>query len=524
MKAQFVDRLAPQAEWRLVHRVADASTPAVVRALGRALVLPETDTTWTRVMEHLRNGDGNAAVQAVDLEPLAQALQDKVWPLIMAAYERAGQVVARQARQREFLAKNVTIRLRPKPTARIVTAFNVTNPHAREWAEQHAAKLVTEITTSTRKALRAVVSEAFRNQVTVRETAKRIRLAVGLTEQQAKAVEKLRARMQDAGEAAATVERRVEFAAARALRERAETIARTEVMGASNAGQLEAWRQGQSDGLIDPVLVKEWIVSPDDRLCPECEPLDGVQVGINEMFPGGVLNPPLHPNCRCASGLVPSSSERAGVGPGGTIGGDQPAVETVGAFETAHNFVTESEFENAATGRLPTALNLGIRGAAKPKYVELQIEQSLESGTNELADAIGRQSVDEMRRIVQDSRFLTNESRQVFFGIDSKAIVNGEIRSLGARYTALTEERALRYAAGNQNGIVVELRIPKGTRAVFARVAELDEIVLMPGSRFKIAPSLSGSGKVTAKLIDDGTSFVESVIANIDKIDRAIAK
>lgn len=292
-KAQFVDRLAPDAEWRLVHRLANAAYPSVLRHVSRALVAPEDETTWARVIEALQRGDGNTAAENLNLNVMVDQLHTKVSPLLVAVYVRAGHLVMRRTARGRVTKATVGI------------GFKATNPAAREWAEQQSARMITGVVAETRKAVRAVIGEAFREQITARETATRIRTIVGLTERQALAVEHFREALEEVGIRAPVMARRVEFFAARKMRERAEMIARTEIMGASNAGQVEAWRQAREVGAVDPELVKEWITTPDDRLCPECEPMDGQQAAVDVAFSGGVMNPPLHPSCRCAVGLNP---------------------------------------------------------------------------------------------------------------------------------------------------------------------------------------------------------------------------
>lgn len=103
----------------------------------------------------------------------------------------------------------------------------------------------------------------------------------------------------------ANMESIVEKYSERLLKDRAETIARTEVTYLASAGQMELWNQASNDGLFDrTIAMKEWIVTPDDKLCPICEPLSGLQVGLDADFPEGVPYPPLHPNCRCAVNLI----------------------------------------------------------------------------------------------------------------------------------------------------------------------------------------------------------------------------
>ena len=149
-------------------------------------------------------------------------------------------------------------------------AFDITNPLATEWAREHAAELIEGISETTRGYIRELIEAAFEEQIDVRELADTLAEALG-----------------DAA--------------------RAETIARTETITASNQGQILAWEQAKEEGLLGGNEKKVWIVTPDDRLCPICEPLDGVTVGFSETFDveGEALEgPPAHPNCRCAVGLT----------------------------------------------------------------------------------------------------------------------------------------------------------------------------------------------------------------------------
>ena len=76
---------------------------------------------------------------------------------------------------------------------------------------------------------------------------------------------------------------------------RLNTIARTEVIRASNFGRFEAWKKS------GVVVGKEWVTAFDDRTCPECASMDGDQAPLEKPFRNGVLMPPAHPNCRCTA-------------------------------------------------------------------------------------------------------------------------------------------------------------------------------------------------------------------------------
>ncbi len=97
-----------------------------------------------------------------------------------------------------------------------------------------------------------------------------------------------------------------------ATKNRADMIARTESLRASNFATVEAYRQS------DVVEAKEWLTERDDRVCPWCLEMDGKVVGLNKTFfkKGDkftvgdktldiklldVGEPPLHVNCRCTT-------------------------------------------------------------------------------------------------------------------------------------------------------------------------------------------------------------------------------
>jgi SPP1 gp7 family putative phage head morphogenesis protein len=67
---------------------------------------------------------------------------------------------------------------------------------------------------------------------------------------------------------------------------RATAMARTEAINAFTQGAEQRYTQAGIETL-------EWLVARDDRLCEECEPLDGKQFSVKSRHP----RPPLHPQC-----------------------------------------------------------------------------------------------------------------------------------------------------------------------------------------------------------------------------------
>lgn len=204
---------------------------------------------------------------------------------------------------------------------KVAFRFDRTNPESIRWAEQHAAKLVSEISEESRKAVRSVVTRAFAEQIPPRQAALMIKNSVGMTEAQANAVVNLhqtiinnpgklvyagktKIRVPAAGMDTARLDKALQAYADRLTKQRAIMIARTETIAAANEGQTMLWKQAQEKGLLPATIRHTWMAAPSERTCPVCMGLDGETVVVGEMFSTGVTNPPAHPMCRCSTGLA----------------------------------------------------------------------------------------------------------------------------------------------------------------------------------------------------------------------------
>lgn len=171
---------------------------------------------------------------------------------------------------------------------------------AQRVAEHQAAKMVVEISKETEANIRALIAQAIREGVPPYEAAAAIHDLVGLTAAQGQAALKYRRELVASGLAPAKVNVKVEQYADELLDRRAETIARSEIMDALNTGQAEAWTQAQDEGVLSDEATKVWITTPLET-CKYCEEMEGEEVSVAEDFPDG--DPPLHPNCRCTTGI-----------------------------------------------------------------------------------------------------------------------------------------------------------------------------------------------------------------------------
>ena len=193
--------------------------------------------------------------------------------------------------------------------------FDMTNPFAVAQVDAHAADLVRGVGEVTRTAIKQLVGSAFREGFTAQELARRLRQTVGLTTRQALAVQRYKNRLLRGGMDPDVANRMTDRYYQKTLRRRAETIARTEIMRASNFGRQAGWLSAADQGLLSATdSVKEWITAPERSKygppCETCLPMDGVKVvGIETPFktPGGqeLVMPPAHPNCRCTAVVWP---------------------------------------------------------------------------------------------------------------------------------------------------------------------------------------------------------------------------
>lgn len=183
--------------------------------------------------------------------------------------------------------------------------FEGTTARIDAWLARHGADLVVDITTQQRQALQVMTRALARDGVGPRDGGRYIRAAIGLTERESAAVNRLRSALVEAGDLTPKqVVNRAEDYAGFLSRRRADRIARTELSYAFNQGTLALMQESVANGDFTTVY-KQWYTAEDERTCEFCGALHEQVVGIEETFPGSTrkvpntLTPPAHPNCRC---------------------------------------------------------------------------------------------------------------------------------------------------------------------------------------------------------------------------------
>lgn len=286
-----------KAEYEWLHEIADSFLPDLRAAFLRAVDKLRGTVDETTLRQALESGNVDAALQSLGMgDGLNATLGTAISKPLEDAFIQAG---------RETPAHTTALR------GAISYRFDITNPESVRFLQSYDFGLIRQVSDETRSAIKNVVLNAMQFGGNPRVQAKTIRELVGLTDRQTKAVQNYRSALVEEERPEDQVERMTAKYAARMLKLRAENISRTETMRASNSGREAAWKQAQDKGLLSSTTRRRWLVTPDDRLCVWCAAIpalnpDGVPLGGLFLTPlGPSAFPPLHPQCRCVTTLIP---------------------------------------------------------------------------------------------------------------------------------------------------------------------------------------------------------------------------
>lgn len=285
------------------HGVADAA---------RLLVSDTFAKAWSATGVH----DKTTALAAADRD--AKQLEDDLTSLLQRVINASARVHARvwahPAPKRPKSASalgffdGVLRWLKPRVVMDIAKPeFDVTNSEAVGWARAHAGEMIKGMLDERRSMIQTIIADGIEKGRTVSQTSKLLQNSVGLTERQGEALLALQDTLETEGLTPEEIDDEISTRAQEMTESRAEMIAQTETMEAANEGQKELWDQAVEQGLLSGSESKEWIYTPDNYACQDCEDLDGTTVPLSEEFEDG--DPPLHPYCRCTLGLAVEAVE-----------------------------------------------------------------------------------------------------------------------------------------------------------------------------------------------------------------------
>lgn len=167
----------------------------------------------------------------------------------------------------------------------------------------HGGRLIREITEKQYKAINTLVRQAaMTDTITVDQLARAIRPCIGLTENQVAQTKCLYDQLRENGVPHKTALQKQMVFAAKKHRERAASIAQTELAYAYNSATQISIENAIRSGNISDESDKYWKTAKDETVCKKCNAVAGERVKVSESFSNGLFLPPAHPRCRCAVG------------------------------------------------------------------------------------------------------------------------------------------------------------------------------------------------------------------------------
>lgn len=232
----------------------------------------------------------------------------------------------------------------------IVVRFDVTNVRAVQAMQENRLRLVREFGEQQRRATRQAILDGIERGINPREMAREFRRSIGLTQRQQGWVSNYRRLLENNDPRAlarqlrdarydptiqraiaegkplsrAQIDRMVARYRERALKYRAETIARTESLRSVHQGREAMFQQAIDNGtLSQEQLIGIWNTAADERVRKSHSPMNGQEQPFGVPFTSGAGNTALHPgafgiaeedvDCRCVkSTRIRTPAEMAG--------------------------------------------------------------------------------------------------------------------------------------------------------------------------------------------------------------------
>lgn len=324
------DPIDPQQ--RIVDGAATDAEATIYRAFLAAVTATMAAADSAALMAAIQSGDAAAAealLDAADIPRLLRSLNDA----IEDAFADAGSAMTGAVASGDAGAGPFKIDVR----------FDRLNPSAASAARTLSQNLTSTLSKEIADTIRRIIGQQVASGQNPAVAAAKIKQVIGLTPQQAQALANYRAALESGkwgvasnydisakdgsviGNAAsgkvklsqARIDELVERYRQRQLRQRAQTIARTESMAAASSGASEAWSQMMAASGYPPTDFRRfWIATNDTRTRPDHVAIPhlnpkGVLPGQPYHYPGGTIMRPHDPaaparmtiRCRCCEAV-----------------------------------------------------------------------------------------------------------------------------------------------------------------------------------------------------------------------------
>lgn len=293
------EALSSVAQWEKLIGIAEAAAPKLAVAL-------EDTFSWyglpSDVQQALVEGKVGEAVGHLTDFALQQMDTKYIPPFVDLAMNLLQQVADAQwpALRQVLLATEVP--------AELPTKFpgDLMNPRAQAYIRTEGLNRAVNLWKPTVEAARTMIQTGLAEGTTTQQIARNLRQVIGLLPGQGKQLMAYNQGLMEAGTPPAKIDTLTDTFAAKLLRRRTMTIARTETNAALNVAADTFFEAARAQANLAPDSLRRfWLITYDGRTCDICRPIPSMNEDghlFTEPFAtpnGPQQRPPAHPNCRC---------------------------------------------------------------------------------------------------------------------------------------------------------------------------------------------------------------------------------
>jgi 8-oxo-dGTP pyrophosphatase MutT (NUDIX family) len=293
------EALSSVAQWEKLIGIAEAAAPKLAVALEDAF-------SWYGLPSSVQQAlvQGQAGLALADLTAFAtQQMDAKYAP----AFADLAMDLFQQVADAQWPALRQVLLATAVP-AELPTKFpgDLMNPRAQAYVRTEGLNRAVNLWKPTVEAARTIIQTGLAEGTTTQQIARNLRQVIGLLPGQGKQLMAYNQGLIEAGTPPAKVDTLTDKFAAKLLRRRTMTIARTETNAALNVAADTFFEAARAQANLAPDSLRRfWLITYDGRTCPICRAIPSMNEDghlFQEPFAtpnGPTMRPPSHPNCRC---------------------------------------------------------------------------------------------------------------------------------------------------------------------------------------------------------------------------------